>query len=65
MAFPSKDKYFMDIAVAVSKRANCVGRKVAAVITLGECIISTGYNGTPSNVPNCLDGGCYRCRAIQ
>jgi dCMP deaminase len=62
MELPSKDKYFIDIAIAVSKRANCVGRKVGAVIILNERIISTGYNGTPENVQNCLDGGCYRCK---
>ena len=28
---------------------------------LDNRIISTGYNGTPENMVNCLDGGCYRC----
>ena len=53
--------YFMNIAIAVRKRANCKGSRIGAVIVLNGRIISTGYNGTPENMPNCLDGGCYRC----
>jgi len=59
---PSKDQYFMDIARAVSARADCVGRKVGAVIIMADRIVSTGYNGTPENVANCSDGACYRCK---
>jgi dCMP deaminase len=59
---PNKDQYFMDIATAVSKRADCAGFKVGAVIVLSERVISTGYNGTPQNVPNCSEGECYRCK---
>ena len=56
-----RHKYFMAIAMAVRLRANCVGNRVGAIIVLNNRIISTGYNGTPENMPNCLDGGCYRC----
>lgn len=31
-------------------------------MVLNNRIISTGYNGTPEGVINCLDGGCVRCR---
>jgi len=58
---PSPDEYFMGIAVAVRQRANCLGRKVGAILVLDGRIISTGYNGTPVGMPNCTDGGCYRC----
>jgi dCMP deaminase len=51
----------MGIAMAVRLRANCTGNRVGAVIALNNRLISTGYNGTPENMPNCLDGGCYRC----
>ena len=57
----NRHKYLMNIAMAVRCRANCKGNRVGAVIVLNNRIVSTGYNGTPENMPNCLDGGCYRC----
>jgi dCMP deaminase len=59
---PDPHKYFMGIAMAVRQRANCLGSSVGAVIVSRGRIISTGYNGTPENMPNCLDGGCHRCK---
>lgn len=61
------DHYYMGIAIAVRERANCQGTRVGALIVKGNRIISTGYNGTPSGMTNCLDGGCKRCasREIQ
>lgn len=56
------DKYYMNLAVATSARANCIGRKVGAVLVSRDRVVSTGYNGTPSKFTNCLDGGCVRCR---
>jgi len=58
---PDHDEYFMRIAMAVRLRANCIGLKVGAVIALDDRLISAGYNGTPSHMPNCDEGGCYRC----
>ena len=58
---PDHDRYFMGIALAVRERANCRGRRVGAVIVKDLRIISTGYNGTPAGMTNCLDGGCVRC----
>ena len=58
---PDPHEYFMGIAMAVRKRANCKGLSVGAIIVVQGRIVSTGYNGTPENMPNCLDGGCYRC----
>lgn len=58
---PDWDTYFMDIARVVSRRSNCLRRKVGAVIVHGYRIISTGYNGTPRGVRNCFEGGCARC----
>jgi dCMP deaminase len=57
-----KDEYYMGIAIAVRKKANCMGRKVGAIIVREDRIISTGYNGTPQGMPNCTDGGCVRCK---
>jgi len=58
----NRDQYYMNIAMAVRKKANCLGRKVGAVIVKENRIISTGYNGTPEGITNCTDGGCVRCR---
>ena len=58
---PEPDSYFMGIAMAVRARANCTGRRVGAVIVRDRRILSTGYNGTPSGMTNCEDGGCHRC----
>lgn len=51
----------MDITQVVKRRGNCRRRQVAAVIVNGRRIISTGYNGTPSGIRNCNEGGCPRC----
>ncbi len=58
---PGWDEYFMGIAHLLASRANCIRRKVAAVVVRNQRIISTGYNGTPRGVKNCFDGGCPRC----
>jgi dCMP deaminase len=51
----------MGIAMAVRERANCTGRRVGAVVVRDRRILSTGYNGTPTKMVNCEDGGCHRC----
>jgi dCMP deaminase len=56
------DHYYVEIAVTVSKRANCTGSSIGAVLVSDNRIISTGFNGTPQGFTNCLDGGCVRCR---
>jgi dCMP deaminase len=58
---PERDDYYLALAFAASRRANCRGRKVGAVLVKGDRVIATGYNGTPEGLPNCLDGGCMRC----
>jgi len=61
MARPDPDAYFMGIALAVRARANCTGRRVGSIVVRDRRILSTGYNGTPTNMRNCEDGGCHRC----
>jgi dCMP deaminase len=51
----------MRIALAVRSRANCTGRRVGAIVVRDRRILSTGYNGTPTAMVNCEDGGCHRC----
>jgi dCMP deaminase len=58
---PDRDHYFMGIAMAVRERADCTGNRVGAIIVVDRRIVSTGYNGTPENMPNCSAGGCHRC----
>jgi len=58
---PNWDEYFMNIALVVASRSNCLKRHVAAVIVKDKRIVSTGYNGTPRGIKNCDEGGCARC----
>lgn len=57
---PSWDEYFMEIAQATARRANCSRRAVGAVLVKENRILSTGYNGAPAGRPGCLDGACPR-----
>jgi dCMP deaminase len=59
---PDTDNYYMGIAFAVREKANCTGNRVGAVIVRNNRVISTGYNGVPEGMINCLDGGCLRCK---
>ena len=58
-ARPDTHDYFMGIALAVRRRADCTGNRVGAVIVQDRHIVSTGYNGTPANMPNCSGGTGY------
>lgn len=62
---PDWDDYFLGIAKMVALRSNCIKRKVAAVVVKDRRIISTGYNGTPRGVKNCIEGGCPRCNNLN
>lgn len=57
----SKDRYFMNIAIEVSRRSTCSRRQIGAIIVsdVGE-IKSTGYNGNPRGLPHCDEMGCIR-----
>ncbi len=58
---PGWDEYFMNIAKAVSARATCLRRKYGAVITKNNIIVSTGYNGAPAGMKDCMEvGKCTR-----
>jgi dCMP deaminase len=60
---PSWDDYYLGIAVAASRRADCTRRQIGAIIVKNNRIISTGYNGAPSGKPGCLtNGACPRGR---
>ncbi|RJQ15971.1 MAG: cytidine deaminase [Nitrospiraceae bacterium] len=58
---PDWDNYFIEIAKVVSSRATCLRRKYGAVIVRDRVIVSTGYNGSPRGMENCIDAGkCTR-----
>jgi dCMP deaminase len=60
---PPFPQYFLEIAQTVAKRADCTRLQVGAVITQGDRIWTTGYNGPPeSGQPGCLAGACPRGR---
>lgn len=58
---PNEDDYYLGVALAVRRKANCTGNRVAAVVVKNKRVIATGYNGVPEGMTNCLDGGCLRC----
>lgn len=52
---PDWDNYFIEIAKVVSSRSTCLRRKYGAVVVKDRVIISTGYNGSPRGIKNCID----------
>lgn len=61
MSRPDKDKYYLDIALAVSKRSTCTRRHYGCVIVKDDVIVATGYNGSPRGEENCCEGdNCKR-----
>lgn len=60
---PSWDFYFLNIASAVSIRADCSRRKVGAVVVQDNRLQGAGYNGSPPGGPSCLAGECPRAES--
>ena len=52
----------MKIADIVALRSTCLRHKFGCVITKGDQIVSTGYNGAVRGAKHCLDVGCIRDR---
>lgn len=58
---PTKDQYYLNIAMTVATRGTCMRRKFGAIIVKNDKIVSTGYAGAPRGRENCCDRGvCYR-----
>ncbi len=58
---PDYDTYFMNMAFLVATRTTCLRRSVGAVIVKDQRILSTGYNGAPKGVKDCIElGFCVR-----
>ncbi|OQO11679.1 hypothetical protein B0A48_03406 [Cryoendolithus antarcticus] len=62
---PNWDTYFMTLASLAARRSNCMRRQVGCVLIRSNRVISTGYNGTPRHLLNCLSGGCPRCNSAS
>ncbi len=59
----SKEEYYLTLARTVSLRSTCTRRQYGAIIvSQGDHILSTGYNGAARNEPHCLNIGCERER---
>ena len=56
----SREHYYMNIAVDVSKRSTCTRHKIGAIVVTGDEIKSSGYNGNPRGLPHCAEIGCIR-----
>lgn len=55
---PSRDQTYMAIAEIIAQRGTCGRAKVGAVICIDNRIISTGYNGPPSQAEHCSEKVC-------
>ena len=54
---PSWDEYFMEVALAVAKRATCDRGRSGCVIAKDRQILVTGYVGSPKGLPHCDEVG--------
>lgn len=57
---PSLDEYFINIAEVIATRSTCRRHNIGAVTIKGKHILTTGYNGAPSGLKDCLELGCLR-----
>ena len=60
LARPGVDEYFLKVASVVAERSTCRRHHVGAVAVKNKHILSTGYNGAPSGLKDCLELGCLR-----
>ena len=59
-ARPDVDNYFLKIAMVVAERSTCRRHHVGAVAVRDKHILTTGYNGAPAGLKDCLELGCLR-----
>jgi dCMP deaminase len=57
---PDADTYFLKLAAVAAERSTCLRHHVGAVAVKDKHILSTGYNGAPAGLPDCLTLGCLR-----
>lgn len=47
------DQWYHELCMTVAKKAQCLSRKIGAVLVQDKTVISTGYNGPPRGVKTC------------
>jgi len=57
---PDIDEYFLKAASVVAERSTCRRHHIGAVAVKDKHILTTGYNGAPSRLKDCLELGCLR-----
>ena len=57
---PDIDEYFLKIASVVAERSTCRRHNMGAIAVRDKHILTTGYNGAPSGLKDCLELGCLR-----
>ena len=57
---PGADEYFLKIASVVAERSTCLRHHKGAVAVKDKHILTTGFNGAPSGLKDCLELGCLR-----
>jgi len=50
----------MELVSVVGKRSTCRRHKIGAIMVRDKRILTTGYNGAPSGLSDCLELGCLR-----
>ena len=57
---PDVDQYFLKIASVVAERSTCRRHHMGAIAVRDKHILTTGYNGAPAGLKDCLELGCLR-----
>jgi dCMP deaminase len=57
---PDFDTYMLKIASVVAERSTCLRHHMGAVAVRDKHILTTGYNGAPAGLKDCLELGCLR-----
>jgi len=57
---PDADEYFLKVASVVAERSTCRRHHIGAVAVKDKHILTTGYNGAPAGLKDCLELGCLR-----
>jgi len=59
---PDWDTYFISMCYFVSTRSSCHDRKLGAIVVRDKAIVSSGFNGAPRGVEDCVSKGDYCLR---